>query len=81
MIRHHASPCKAGVQGSTAPGPYLGGAKEALMVVRLTVTDFKEENRFSFVHAHFLLSPSERLCPEGDGHTEDFGEGCLETGS
>lgn len=74
-------PCKAGVQGSATPGPDLVAAKEALMVVRLTVTDFKEENLFSFVLAHFLPSPLERLCPEGDCRTEDFGEGGLETDS
>lgn len=57
------------------------GAKEAFMVVRLRVTNFKEANLFAFVLAYFLLSPVERLCLQGDGHTEDFREGCLETGS
>lgn len=49
------------------------GAKEALTVVRPTVTDFKEENLFSFVLPYFLLSPSERLCPEGESHWRTLG--------
>lgn len=45
------------------------------MVVRPAVTDFKEENLFSFVLAYFLLSPSERLCPEGESHWRTLGMG------